>query len=83
MSSLASRLDRIRESFAERAPAEAREIMQRHTQELRDSGVMEQLPRPGDRLAPFSLTDTDGAVVTSDQLLDAGPVIVTFYRGVW
>lgn len=83
MSSLASRLDRIRESFVQRAPAEAREVMQRHTQELRDSGVMEKLPRPGERLTPFSLMDTEEAVVTSEQLLGAGPLIVSFYRGVW
>ena len=34
---------------------------------------------PGDRMPSFSLTDQDGRVVDSDQLLGKGPVVVFFY----
>ena len=83
MSNLADRLDRLRESFAKKAPPEAREVMQRHTRELRESGVMERVHRAGAPLPPFALRDTDGNTVRSEDLLRDGSLVISWYRGVW
>ena len=83
MATLQERLDRIKAGFNEKAPDEAKAVMARATQDLRDSGIMDGLPSPGSPLAPFELPDTEGAIRTSADLLDGRPGIVTFYRGNW
>ena len=83
MSTLAERLDRIRTGFAEKAPAEALAIMSRATAALRATGILERIPAVGSTLPAFELTDTQGAVVRSADLLERGPLVATFYRGLW
>ncbi len=60
--------------------AEARD---RANQELIDSGIMEQVLGEGDQAPTFALPDTEGTIVDSDRLLQEGPLVVNFYRGVW
>ena len=50
MSTLADRLERIKASFLKQAPAEAVEVMDRATNELRDSGITSRLPEAGSPL---------------------------------
>ena len=83
MSKLQDRLDRIRVSFVQQAPAEAQEIMHRAKEELRASGILTRIPTPGSSLPEFALRDTDGQTVRSSDLLGGGPLIMTFYRGLW
>ena len=83
MGRLHDRLDRLRASFAERAPEEARTIMSRATSDLRDSGILDGIPKVGDELVPFTLPDTEGNDVSSADLLSKGPLVVTVYRGQW
>ena len=35
------------------------------------------------RVPAFTLNDPDGHPVSSDELLAKGPLVITFYRGVW
>lgn len=37
----------------------------------------------GDEAVPFSLPDPQGKHIELQSLLDKGPVVLTFYRGVW
>ena len=37
----------------------------------------------GDQLPAFSLIGASGSTVTSDQLLSGGPLVMTFFRGMW
>jgi peroxiredoxin len=83
MSTLKERLDRIKAGFLEKVPAEAKAIMDRDTEELRASGILSRMPAPGSTLPPFELPDSEGRIVRSSELLEKGPLILTFYRGVW
>ena len=83
MSTLQESLDRIRAGFKEKAPAAALEVMHNATEDLRNSGIMDRIPRAGDTLAPFELKDTDGTLVSSEDLLKSGPLVISFYRGGW
>ena len=83
MSTLQERLDRIKAGFSKKAPDEAKAVMHRATEDLRASGIMERVPRVGDDFPDFELPDTEGNPITSAELLGRGPLVVTFYRGVW
>ena len=39
--------------------------------------------RVGDVIPAFSLPNTSGVSVSSTVLLEPGPLIITFYRGIW
>ena len=83
MSTLQERLERLKASFAEKAPREALAIMTRAVDDLRDSGILEGLPAVGSALPAFELHDTEGTLVRSADLLGRAPLVVTFYRGTW
>ncbi len=47
------------------------------------SGAAQRAPKTGDTAPVFSLPDADGHLVSSADLLKKGPLVVSFYRGVW
>jgi peroxiredoxin len=57
--------------------------MHRATAELQASGQAERALKAGDRAPEFALPDAEGALVRSSELLARGPLVVSFYRGVW
>lgn len=83
MSTLQDRLDAFKARFKTQAPAAAFEAFARSTGELIDSGQAEQAVKAGDTAPDFTLTDQDGKEVALTDLLTRGPVVLTFYRGVW
>lgn len=84
MQTLQQKLDVFREDFeTNKAPKEAVEIMHRATKELRESGQVESAIKLGDTFPDFSLPNQNGDMVTLSELLKKGPVVVSFFRGVW
>jgi peroxiredoxin len=86
--SLQDRLDAFKANFEAgnppyNAPAEIHEPMRRATAELIASGAAQRAVKVGDRAPAFKLPDADGKEVSSAELLTAGPLVVTFYRGFW
>jgi peroxiredoxin len=59
------------------------EKMHRATAELRASGAAEHALKVGNKAPSFELQDSGGSWVSSEKLLAQGPLIVSFYRGVW
>lgn len=51
--------------------------------EVDASGLADKALATGATFPSFSLPSATGEVVTSDELLADGPVVVTFYRGGW
>ncbi len=64
-------------------PRSAIETMHRATAELIASGQAARAKKVGEQAPHFSLKDADGHTVSSAALLQKGPLIVSFYRGVW
>jgi len=81
--SLSERLDTIRAGAAARVPPERRAIMQRATEELRSSGILDHVIKPGAQLPDFALANLHGATVRSADLLAKGPLVLTVFRGGW
>jgi peroxiredoxin len=59
------------------------ETMHRATAELIASRAASRALKAGDKAPAFVLNDPDGQPVSSTHLLAKGPLVVSFYRGVW
>ncbi len=86
--SLQDKLDAFRADFKAgkppfNAPPEIHPVMERATAELIASGQAGRAIKAGERAPHFNLQDQDGNDVSSAALLVKGPLVVTFYRGVW
>lgn len=80
---LQDRLDAFKNEFRSSKPPHIAEIMTRATAELIASGAAGRAVKAGDRAPDFTLAAPDGASVASLDLLARGPLVVSFYRGVW
>lgn len=58
-------------------------IMHRASDDLRDSGIAARVPRPGSPAPEFTLPNERGEQRRSRDWLERGPLVVSFYRGVW
>ncbi|GHD00156.1 peroxiredoxin-like family protein [Novosphingobium pokkalii] len=64
-------------------PPEVIQTMHRATAELIASGAAARALKAGEKAPAFTLNDPDGQPVSSADLLAKGPLVVSFYRGVW
>jgi len=80
---LQDKLDKYKQSFLEKAPADAIEVMQRATRELAESGLVDKAVKTGDCAPDFTLENTAGEKVGLAGMLLKGPVVLTYYRGKW
>ncbi len=85
---LQDRLDAFKADFESgrlpRKPTrEALETMHRATEELIAGAQAQRARKAGDTAPDFVLADPDGKPVSSRELLAKGPLVISFYRGVW
>jgi hypothetical protein len=83
MMTLKERLNTYKAEFESKVPPEKLAIMHRVTEDLRRSGILEHVTKAGDPAPEFLLTNLRAEKVSSSALLGRGPLVVTFYRGVW
>lgn len=81
--SLKEKLEAVAANSAERIPPEARALMRRATEDLRRSGILDRVSKPGEPAPAFELPNVAGELVSSRRLLEGGPLVVSFYRGIW
>lgn len=65
------------------APPEIHPIMERATAELVASGQAGRALKAGDHAPAFILNDAAGTPVSLADRLAKGPLVISFYRGVW
>lgn len=80
---LKHRLEALKSAAEARIPAEAKAIMHRATDDLRRSGITGHVMKVGHKAPAFELVNQHGELVNSQALLDKGPLVVSFYRGIW
>jgi peroxiredoxin len=80
---LQEQLDTFRAEFARTAPSGRVALYEARIEELRASFALEKAVGTGDEAPDFSLPDVRGNPVSLPDLLQCGPVVVTFYRGGW
>ena len=81
--SLKDKLDAIKQGAAARIPPQTLSLMEAATRSLRESGILERVIRPGQRLPPFALSNQNGAQIRAEDLLARGAVVLTVFRGHW
>ena len=81
---LQGKLDAFKTEFdSNLAPPAAVEALHRSVDELIASGAQNRALKAGDLAPAFTLPDADGNPISSEALLARGPLVITFYRGVW
>jgi len=80
---LQANLKAITEGVRQQAPAEVFAAMEAANAKLEMSGIAGRALKAGDRIPDFDLPDATGKVVRSADLLAAGPLVISFYRGSW
>jgi hypothetical protein len=81
--SLQEKLNELKKQSSAKIPAPAREIMGNATRDLQDSKIVGKMLKSGDKAPVFSLPDTQGNMISAQDLLYKGFLVVCFYRGVW
>ena len=82
MKSLEERLVVRRTESRRKASAERIEALDNLTKSLREN-VIPKIIQPGEALPAFALSNADGVVFKSGDLLKKGPLVMQFFRGHW
>lgn len=83
MTTLKEKLDAIKADFEAKAPLSALAVMREVTNALHESGQAGRALGAGARVPDFALKDSDGNDVKLEEVLSNGPLVLTFYRGIW
>jgi hypothetical protein len=81
--SLKEELERQSEASHRRIPEDKWLIMQRAAQDLAQSWITEKCLKVGDTAPDFNLPNGLGKSISLQELLQIGPVVLSFYRGGW
>ncbi len=80
---LQERLNAKKKELASVTPREVLGTMQKATEDLKRSGILEGAKAIGDEAPDFILNNLRGEPVHLVTLLSEGPVVLGFYRGRW
>lgn len=64
-------------------PPEQSQKLEEAARQLALSGIAERVLKAGDEAPDFTLPNAVGRPVNLEHVLAGGPVLVTFYRGIW
>jgi len=80
---LQERLDAMKKKSIATKPPEQVAVLLESTEELVQSGIADNAIKVGEVLPEFVLPDEQGNIVNSQDFLEKGPLVVSFYRGIW
>lgn len=72
-------VNQLRKDF----PAELNQLIEQGAGEISVMDIVERAIKVGEYAPDFSLTNRDGSTVSLSEKLQQGPVVLTFYRGIW
>lgn len=80
---LQSRLDAYKAQSRARQAPEVSALLESSIKRLRANHPASRYLKPGERFPDFNLPDSAGQTVRLRDLLAQGPVVISFYRGLW
>ena len=81
--SLRERILAWSEEHAGDFPEEVQQLFALKTEEVLRSGILSRCLQVGDQAPDFALPGPRGETIQLSELLKSGPVILSFYRGMW
>ena len=81
--SLTEQLSAYKAEWHQKVPAEFQARIEAHIEQLRNDAIADSARKVGDRAPAIVLNDASGQPIDVGELLQRGPVIVSFYRGGW
>lgn len=81
--SLTQEIENYNITAAKSTPPEVAEAFQMAIQNWVSSRIDKEALKEGDKIPSFELSDANGNVVSCDNLLTQGPIVISFYRGGW
>jgi peroxiredoxin len=75
--------DQVKSAATDQLPPEVLAVFDDSITELVEAGIPAGVIQVGDSLDPFTLDDATGTPVNLEQIIDAGPAVIVFYRGGW
>ncbi len=81
--SLKEDIAKLIEQSSKSLPQETLNLMSADTERLKQSGIIDNSLKTGDKIPSFSLPNVKGENILSADLLTEGPLVLNFYRGGW
>ena len=81
--SLEQKLAAVRDAAAQRIPPDRLAVMHHATDDLRQSGILDRVIKPGMQAPDFTLRDQYDQAVTLSALLASRAVLISVFRGFW
>ena len=81
--SLQQQIAEFQNELLPQIPGDVLDLILGKTKELVDSGAADRSLKVGDKIPAFSLPNAVADVISSEQLLAEGPLVISFYRGSW
>ena len=76
-------IEKFQKEMASKIPAEVMQTLQKASKELLEKKLERHALNRGDKMPAFTLPDSRGKSVSSEQLLENGLLVISFYRGGW
>lgn len=80
---LTEQLNDLKRQLGQEIPREIMMEIGKFVQGLVQSGIEKTSCQAGDKMLSFILPDVFGKRVSSEDILAQGPMVLSFYRGVW
>jgi len=80
---LTKQLHELKRQLGRDIPQETLVKIGRFVQSLAQSGIEQTSCKAGDKIPAFALPNVIGQKVSSEDILARGPMVLSFYRGLW
>ncbi len=81
--SLNQQIQQLIQTFRETLPPELNTLIEQGAGEISALPIVEQALKIGDKAPDFTLKNYDGVTRSLSDYLNHGPLVLTFYRGLW
>ena len=81
--SLTSQLDELKQQMGREVPKEILVTLAKALEKVGQTGIMSNSCTTGDKAPSFVLPNVTGRMVSSDEILTQGHMVLSFYRGIW
>jgi hypothetical protein len=80
---LTEQINDLKQQLGRDIPREVLVEIGQFVQGLVQAGIEKTSCQAGDKIPSFMLPDVSGKIVSSGDILAKGPMVLSFYRGVW